>query len=211
MAYPNSSKSASRGTKPEQHVGLGSEVRPSRLPNFIDGSATCVNNFQAIVYSSFAGTPLKTTFLDGRWWVTTPGEKLQLLENYFEGEDIGFNFLCEADGKVGALALTKMLGKALEEPEEEVDKVLRNRVSDLKRLGVELDVKDEALMLELQVVPNEGKTRRQGKYSVWCHLADNFCEMLFDIDAFETKKDAEEWSRYLFDYLEELGVKFTIV
>lgn len=170
-----------------------------------------VNNFQAVVYDDFAGVPLKVTFLDGRWWLTTPGERLQLLENYFEGEDIRFRFLCEADSKVGALALAKMLGKALEEPEDEVGKVLRNRVMDLKRLGAELDVKDEALVLKLQVFPNEGKTRRQGKYSVWCHLADNFCEMLFDINAFETKNDAEEWTLYLFDYLEELGVEFTIV
>ena len=180
-------------------------------PRKVRGTGTCVNNFQAIVYSSFAGAPLKVTFLDGRWWVTTPGERLQPLENYFEGEDIGFNFLCEADGKVGALALTKMLGKALEEPEEEVDKVLRNRVSDLKRLGVELDVKDEALALVLEVFPNEGKTRRQGKYSMRCHLADNYCEQIFDTDAFETKKDAEEWAGYLFDYLEELGIAFNVL
>lgn len=89
--------------------------------------------------------------------------------------------------------------------------MLRNRVHDLKRLGVELDVKDELLVLELQVFPNEGKTSRQGKYSMWCHLADNVCEQVFDIDAFDTKKDAEEWALYLFDYLEELGVKLTIV
>ena len=170
-----------------------------------------VNDFQAIVYNDFSGAPLKVTNLDGRWWVTTPGERLQPLENYFEGYDIGFNYLCEADGKVGALALTKMLGKALEEPEEEVDEVLRNRVRDLKRLGVELDVKDEALVLELEVVSNDGKSRRQGNYTVMCHLADDICEWVFNIDSFETKKDAEEWARYLFDYMEELGIDFTIV
>ena len=168
-------------------------------------------NFQAIVYNDFSGAPLKVTNLDGRWWVTTPGERLQPLEEYFEGYDIGFNYLCDANSKVGALALVKMLGKALEEPEDKVDEVLRNRVKDLKRWGIELNVKDEALTLKLQVFPNEGKTRRQGKYSVWCHLAGNICEQVFDIDAFDSKKDAEEWAGYLFDYLEELGVKLTIV
>lgn len=180
-------------------------------PRKLRGTGTCGNNFQCIVYNDFSGGPLKVTNLDGRWWVTTAGDRLLLLENYFEGEDIGFNFLCEANGKVGALALTKMLGQALAEPEDEVGQVLRNRVADLKRLGVALDVKDEALVLELKVFANEGKTRRQGKYSVWCHLAGNFCEMLFDIDAFETMKDAEEWTRYLFDYMEELGIEFTII
>ena len=114
------------------------------------GLATCANGFQAIVYNDFSGAPLKVTNLDGRWWVTTPGERLQPLENYFEGEDIDFIYLTEAGGKVGALALAKMLGKALEEPEDEVEQVLRNRVRDLKRMGVELNVKDEPLVLELK-------------------------------------------------------------
>ena len=164
-----------------------------------------------IVYDDFSGVPLSVTFFGNRWWVTTPGEKLQPLENYFKGYDIEFSFLCEAGGKVGALALAKLLGKALAEPEDEVGQVLRNRVADLKRLGVELDMKDEPLVLELRVFPNEGKTSRQGKYSMWCHLAGNFCEMLFDIDAFDSKKDAEQWAGFLFDYLEELGVDLKIV
>lgn len=175
------------------------------------GSATCMNDFQCIVYNDFSGAPLKVTNLDGRWWVTTPGERLQPLENYFEGEDIDFIYLTEAGGKVGALALAKMLGKALEEPEDEVEQVLRNRVRDLKRMGVELNVKDEPLVLELEVVSNEGKSRRQGNYTVTCHLADDICEWVFNIDAFDSKKDAEEWARYLFDYMEELGVEFTVI
>ena len=175
------------------------------------GLATCANGFQAIVYNDFSGAPLKVTNLDGRWWVTTPGERLQPLENYFEGEDIDFIYLTEAGGKVGALALAKMLGKALEEPEDEVEQVLRNRVRDLKRMGVELNVKDEPLVLELEVVSNEGKSRRQGNYTVTCHLADDICEWVFNIDAFDSKKDAEEWAGYLFDYMEELGVEFKSV
>lgn len=67
------------------------------------GTGTYGNNFQAVVYNDFSGVPLKITNLDGRWWVTTPGERLQLLKDYFGGEDIGFNYLCEANGTVGAL------------------------------------------------------------------------------------------------------------
>ena len=168
-------------------------------------------NFQCIVYNDFSGAPLKVTFLDGRWWVTTPGERLQPLDDYFEGEDIGFNFLCEAYGTVGALALAKMLGKAVEEPEDEVYKVLRNRVEDLKRLGVELDVEDEPLVLELQVFSNEGKSRRQGKHSTWCHLADNFCEMLFDIDGLGSKSEAEQWAFRYFEFLQDIGIEITVI
>lgn len=175
------------------------------------GLANSVQSFQTIVYDDFAGGPLKVTFLDGGWWVTTPGQKLQPLEDYFEGEDIGFIYLTEAGGKVGALALTKMLGQALTNPEDKVDLVLRNRVRDLMRLGVTLDVEDEPLVLELDVIPNEGKPAREGEYSVRCHLAGNFCEQIFDIDAFDSRKDAEEWAFRYFEFLQDLGIKISII
>lgn len=168
-------------------------------------------NYQAVVYDDFAATPLLVTFLGNRWWVTTYGERLQPLKDYIDNEDINFNFLCEATDKVGALALAKMLGKALGNPEGKVDEVMRQRVASLKRLGVTLDVKDEPLVLELEVFPNEKGSWRQGQFSAWCHLAGNICEMVFDIDAFDSKKDAEEWARFYFDYLEELGIEFTII
>ena len=170
-----------------------------------------VKEFQAILYNDFNGTPLKVTFLSNRWWVTSPCDTLVPLKDYFCGEDISFNFLCGAADKVGALALAKMLGKALGNPEGKVDEVMRQRVASLKRLGVTLDVKDEPLVLELKVFPNEKGSYRRGKFSAWCHLAGNLCEMLFDIDAFDSKTDAEEWARFYFDYLEELGIEFTII
>ena len=168
-------------------------------------------NFQCIVCDDFGGFPMKVTYLNGCWWVTTPGSTLQPLKDYVGKMGLKFIYLAEVGGKVGALALIKMLGHALENPECEVYKVLRNRVRDLKRLGIELDVKDEELQLELEVFNNEGKPGRQGNYSVICHLADNVCEWVFDIDAFDSKRDAEQWGCYLFDYIEELGVNFTIV
>lgn len=185
------------------------DVTTKRKPN---QCASCVSkNFQCIVCDDFGGFPVKVTYLNGCWWVTTPGSTLQPLKDYAGKMELKFIYLAEAGGKVGALALTKMLGRALENPECEVYKVLRNRVSDLKRLGIELDVNDEELQMELEVINNEGKPGRQGNYSVTCHLADNVCEWVFDIDAFDSKRDAEQWSCYLFDYMEELGVNFTIV
>ena len=148
------------------------------------------NNFQIVVYDDFAGVPLVVTFLGSRWWVTTPGEKVQTLEDYFEGEDIDCRFLCEAGGRVGALALAKMLGKALD---------------------VTLDVKDEPLVLELSIFTNFDKPARQGGYSAVCHLDGNCFVNIFDIDAFETRHDAEEWTGYYFELLEELGIEYKIV
>ena len=168
-------------------------------------------NFQCVVYDDFSGFPLSVTFLGKCWWVTTPGMKLQPLENHFEGDDIGFHFLCEAGGKVGALALAKMLGRALENPEDAVDMCMRKRVDSLMRLGVTLDVKDEHLMMKLETSPNIEYSHRQGKFSVCCHLADNIFEELFDIDAFDSKKDAEQWVTFFFDLLEELNINYTIL
>ena len=193
MANIQHSKSALSGTTRTNNISRGREY------------------YQAVVYDDFSGFPLSVSFLGNRWWVTSPSMKLQPLEDYFEGEDIGFDYLCEAGGTVGALALARMLGLALTNPEDRVDECMRNRVAALKRLGVTLDVKDEALALELEVYSNEGSRTRQGDYSVKCHLAGNYFEQLFDIDAFDSKKGAEEWAGYFFDILEELSVSFTVV
>jgi hypothetical protein len=71
-------------------------------------------------------------------------------------------------------------------------------------------VSDEALRLKLRVFENDADSCRQGRYSAWCTLADG-SEMLFDIDRFNSKKDAERWAGYYFDYLDELGIEFKII
>ena len=166
--------------------------------------------FKAVVYDDFSGFPLMVTFLGDRWWVTTPGEKLQPLEEFFEGEDISFNFLCEAGGTVGALALAKMLGKAAEEPEQAVEVVLRQRIETLRRLGVTLDVKDEQLCLELKTFSNEGTYRPKGKYSMWCNATGNCLESIFDIDDFDSREEAEEWADRFFEFLGNVGIEFVV-
>ena len=168
-------------------------------------------DFQAVVYDNFAGCPIVVAFLGNRWWVVTPGEKVQPLEEYIDDEDISFRYLCEAGGKVGALALARMLGLALANPEDRVDEVLRQRVKSLERLGVTLDVKDEPLLLEMEAFTNDGRPARHGNYSVICHLHGNCFERIFDVDAFESKQVAEEWAGFYFDTLENLGIEFKIV
>ena len=84
---------------------------------------------QLVVYDNYSGNPILVTFLGNRWWVVTPGEMLQPLEECFGGDDISFFMLCEAGGTVGALALAKMLGHALENPEDEVCNVMHWRVA----------------------------------------------------------------------------------
>ena len=188
----NQNKSATSGTAQSQTVKCGSV-------------------YKAVVYDNFAGCPIVVAFLGNRWWVVTPGEKVQPLEEYIDDEDISFCFLCEAGGKVGALALARMLGLALANPEDRVDEVLRQRVKSLERLGVTLDLKDEPLLLEMDTFSNDDKPARQGNYSVMCHLHGNYFERIFDIDGFESKNVAEEWAGFYFDTLESLGIEFEII
>ena len=166
---------------------------------------------QFVVYDNYSGTPILTTFLDNCWWITTPGLKLQPLEECFGGDDISFFMLCEAGGTVGALALAKMLGHALENPEDEVCNVMHWRVAEVKRLGVTFDLMDEPLLLELDVFPNGQNSRREGKFTVMCYAKGACNECLFNIDGFDSKKDAEEWAMYYFDFLEHLGICYSIL
>jgi hypothetical protein len=168
-------------------------------------------NMQFVVYDNYSGTPILTTFLGNCWWITTPGLKLQPLEECFGGDDISFFMLCEAGGTVGALALAKMLGHALENPEDEVCNVMHWRVAELNRLGVTFDLMDEPLLLELDVFPNGQNSCREGKFTVMCYAKGACNECLFNIDGFDSKKDAEEWAMYYFDFLEHVEIRFTIL
>ncbi len=170
-----------------------------------------VNNNKVVVYDEFAGGPLVVTFLGDQWWVTSPGERLQPLEDYFDGANIGFRYLCEDKGKVGALTLVRLLGKAIEEPEYDIQVTMQQRVDTLKRLGVELDVEGEPLTVELTVFKNSAKSHRQGKYSAWCTLNGDICTTLFDLDGFSSKEDAEVWAETYFEFLHRLGINLTIL
>lgn len=165
---------------------------------------------QAVVYDDFEGIPWLLTFLGGQWWVTTSGAALLPLEDYFRETDMGFRFLCGAGGTVGALALAQMLGQALQWPFVHVQTTLPSRVDALRRLGVNIDLHDECLPLELHVHQLPEKCSRRGKFSVWCRLATDADELLFDIDGFDSAKEAEDYCALYFEVLQELGISFTV-
>ena len=165
--------------------------------------------FQAIVVDNYGGFPMKVTFLGDRWWVTSPNEVLQPLDDYLGGDDNDFTYLCEAGSKVGALALASMLGKALEDSGQDIRLAMRQRVESLKRVGVELDYEGDTLSLEQRVFSNKS-TFRQGKFSVWCYVTDDCYDPLFDVDGFDTQADAESWADCLFEFLREIGIDFNL-
>ena len=165
----------------------------------------------AIVYDDFAGEPTRVTNIDGRWWVTTPNNLLQPLEEQYGGMNATYFYLCAPGEVVGALSLAKLLGKSIENPCFPVEDTLHHRIAELKRWGIMLNPKDEALTLELKVFANEPNVRRHGKYSVTCHAVGNCYEPLFDCDAFDNKEEAEEYAQLYFDFLDEIGIDYSFI
>ena len=163
------------------------------------------SNNQIIAYESFSGNVYQLSFFDYQWWVTTPGEILQPASRIFGTEDIEFLFACNAGGKVDAITLAKILGKALENPYSTIDDELALRVAQLKRLGITEGWQGEQLDFEWEVFSNEKSPRRQGKFSVRCQRV-GIIFSVFDIDAFDVKSDAEHWAKTYFEFLRSQGI-----
>ena len=164
---------------------------------------------QIIVYEDFSGWPYQVSFFGNQWWVTTPGEILQPLYELFGKEGIRVCFACNQGGKVDAVTLAKMLGRALENPFDTIDVDLPNRVEALERLGVSGGWKQKRLDLSWELIDNKDYPKRKGKYSIRCWFANSY-EHVFDIDAFREKKEAEDWARTYFDFLRSLAIVVNI-
>lgn len=162
-----------------------------------------MNANHIIVYDDYCGYPLRVTAIEGRWWVVTPGERLQRLEEYYKSKEIGFCCLCQEGEKVGAVALAQMLGRAAENPEMEVDTTLYNRVEHLRRMGVEFNLNDEPLKLQLRVLSNKPGSQLQGKSSLSCQMVNNMLCTLFVADCFDNEKDAQEWGQIYISFLRD--------
>jgi hypothetical protein len=163
------------------------------------------SNNQIIAYESFSGNVYQLSFFGDEWWVTTPDEKLQHATGLFGMADIEFLFVCNAGGKVDAITLAKILGKALENPFSTIDDELALRVAQLKRLGITEGWQGEQLDFEWEVFSNEKSPRRQGKFSVRCQMV-GIIFSVFDIDAFDVKSDAEHWAKTYFEFLRSQGI-----
>ena len=167
-------------------------------------------NNQIIVYDNYAGRPLQVSFFGDHWWVTSPDETLQPLEDYFHGSEyLHFRFLCNQWGTVDAISLAKMLGKALENPFDTIDVELPSRVKELLRLDAGEGWENETVDFEWELLNNKKYLRREGKYSIRCWLVDTQ-DTMFDIDAFDEEEEAEEWATTYFEFLRSLKIKVNV-
>lgn len=179
-------------------------------PNNIVGNAHERSDNQVIIYSKYSAMPMRLTFLGGEWWITTPSVPLQKVDEYFDPDEAECVFLCKVGEKPGALAITKMLAKAVENAECAIDNVMEHRMKRLERLGVQLDVKDEKLELVEEIITHRPDSHRSGKYSLWIHAGDSFDKWLLDCEGFDSKTDAQLHAAIFLTFLESIGISYSL-
>ena len=158
-----------------------------------------------IVYGKSGGLATIATFLGSQWWVTSKDERLAPLYDESPYGETDYRYLCETDEMIQIRDLAGMMGCALELPEDDIKVVLNNRLKDLNMMGVKFISSIQYLNLEVRVFSNE-KTKRQGKFSVWCLDTDRGVS-LFDIDGFDDATEALSWVRVYMDFFLKHGVR----
>ena len=168
-------------------------------------------NNQIIAFGNYSGVPMMLTFLDGEWWVTSPGMKVEPLRTL--GDEV--YFLCPRGGKVSALGIAQMLGKVIEEPIFNVDEDLELRIRQLKRLDAHfLDFTDVSQHLKFQwcITKHENKAEDNPKREVLWDLEcfEETCkDRLILAEDFAYKNDAKECLDFYFEALAKAGIQFT--
>ena len=158
-----------------------------------------------IVYGKSGGYALIVTFLGNQWWITTKDETLEpLCDSTCYGEP-DHRYLCQVGETIQMRDLAGMMGCALEMPEDDIKEVLARRLKDLNMMGVKFISSAQYLNLKIRVFSNE-KTKRQGKFSLWCSDTDRDIQ-LFNIDGFEDVKEALNWAKVYVEFFLKHGVK----
>ena len=168
-------------------------------------------NNQIIALSDYSGIPMMLTFLDGEWWVTSPGQKVAPLR--VQGDEV--YFLCPRGGKVSALDIALMLGKVIEEPVIDVEEDLELRIRQLSRLDAHfLDFTDVSQHLKFQwcITKSKGKAEdNPDKKALWdLECFEETCkDRLILAEDFDDEKTAIEWLDFYFEALAKAGIQFT--
>ena len=158
-----------------------------------------------VVYGKCGGFATIATFLGNQWWVTSKDERLEPLYSGDPYDQSDYRYLCEAGELIQMRDLAGMMGCALELPESDIKEVLPSRLKDLNMMGVKFISSAQFLNMRIRVFSNE-KTKRQGKFSVFCSDTDRDM-MLFDIDGFEDAKEALGCAKVYVEFFLKQGVK----
>lgn len=167
------------------------------------------NEFKTvIVYGTKSGFPMTAMFLGNEWWLMSKDQQLRPLTDG-DGSFEDYNLLCDVGDCILMKDLARMMGRALENPEDKINDVLRWRLRELLAQGVTLISKPQTLNLVLRLFSNEG-TKRQGEYSIWCEEGDRSFETLFDLDCFEDMEKAVHWAQVYVEFFRRHGVTVNV-
>lgn len=148
---------------------------------------------KAYLYDSLCGLVYRCMFagVDGcgraQWVNITPGEEPKTLEDYVIDEDLqGTRFFVLAmEGETAqASQIAKILGKVAECPINGLGMDLTFAIRHMQDMGVKWNQKP--LNLTVRAMENDKGSKRVGKYSFWIEDNDSCCDILADVDGFDS-------------------------
>ena len=154
-----------------------------------------------VVYGKSSGVATVATFLGNQWWVTSKDERLEHLYSVEPYDKSDYRYLCEKDELIQVKDLAGMMGCAMECGGANIKEVLKSRFKDINALGVKFMAMPQVLNLEVNV-----KDGLNG-YSVTCDDGEYDWMRLFEIEGFDSAKQAWEKVRAYIDFFMKHGVK----
>ncbi|MBR5678171.1 MAG: hypothetical protein IKX20_08525 [Paludibacteraceae bacterium] len=167
---------------------------------------------KAFLYDSLCGLVYRCMFagVDGcgraQWVNITPGEEPKTLEDYVIDEDMqGTRFFVLAmEGETAQSSqIAKILGKVSECPINGLGMDLTFAIRHMQDMGVKWNQKP--LQLTVRVFENGVQSKRNGKYSFWIEDNDSCCDILADVDGFDSVEELFRTVRSFFLVLESVA------
>ena len=164
---------------------------------------------KAFLYDSLCGLVYRCMFagVDGcgraQWVNITPGEEPKTLDEYVADEDLQGTrfFVLTMDGDTAqASQIAKILGKVAECPINGLGMDLTFAIRHMQDMGVKWNQKP--LNLTVRAMENDKGSKRVGKYSFWIEDNDSCCDILADVDGFDSMDELFRTVRTFFLVLE---------
>ena len=164
---------------------------------------------KAFLYDSLCGLVYRCMFagVDGcgraQWVNITPGEEPKTLDEYVADEDLQGTrfFVLTMDGDTAqASQIAKVLGKVAECPINGLGMDLTFAIRHMQDMGVKWNQKP--LNLTVRAMENDKGSKRVGKYSFWIEDNDSCCDILADVDGFDSMDELFRTVRTFFLVLE---------
>ncbi len=141
-----------------------------------------------------------------QWVNLTPGEEPKTLEDYLRDEELDGTrfFVLALEGEtVESSLIAKVMGKVAQCPFTGLGADLKYIIAHMKKLGIKWN--KNPLKLTVRAFENSATSRRAGKYSFWIENNDSCCDILTDVDGFDSIEELFKMLRVYFAALESLA------